>query len=86
MSGLRKWLHAHRFRYKKPHAVPTKIDSAAQQAFIEFYNKLKRQAGATEPIYFSDSTHPAHQTQLHYGSSLNRRYLLEESPSHLSAS
>ncbi|RDH40457.1 MAG: IS630 family transposase [Candidatus Aquirickettsiella gammari] len=67
VSGLRKWLHAHRFRYKKPHAVPTKIDSAAQQAFIEFYNKLKRQAGATEPIYFSDSTHPAHQTQLHYG-------------------
>lgn len=67
VSVLRKWLHAHRFRYKKPHAVPTKIDSTAQQAFIEFYNKLKRQAGATEPIYFLDSTHPAHQTQLHYG-------------------
>jgi len=47
--------------------VPTKADHAAQQAFIEFYTKLKSRTGKTEPIYFSDSSHPAHQTQLQYG-------------------
>jgi transposase len=52
VSGLRTWLHTNRFRYKKPHAVPTKIDSAAQEAFIEFYNKLKCKAGVTEPFIF----------------------------------
>ena len=67
VSGMRKWLHFNRFCYKKPHAVAAKIDKTAQEAFIEFYTKLKSQAGTTEPIYFSDSTHPAHQTQLQYG-------------------
>ena len=67
VSGMRKWLHFNRFCYKKPHAVAAKIDKTTQEAFIEFYTKLKSQAGTTEPIYFSDSTHPAHQTQLQYG-------------------
>ena len=67
VSGMRKCLRSKNFRYKKPHAVPTKADNTAQQAFIEFYTRLKFQAGTTEPIYFSDSSHPAHQTQLHYG-------------------
>lgn len=67
VSGMRKWLRSKHFRYKKPHAVPTKADNIAQQSFIEFYTKLKSQAGTTEPIYFSDSSHPVHQTQLHYG-------------------
>jgi transposase len=67
ISGMTKWLHAHAFCYKKPHAVPAKADKVKQKKFIQYYNRLKKKAGNKEPIYFADSVHPQHQTQLSYG-------------------
>ena len=67
VSGMTKWLHASGFSYKKPHAVPAKADQTRQEKFINFYKRLKAKAGIKEPIYFADSVHPQHQTQLTYG-------------------
>lgn len=67
LSGMTKWLHAHHFSYKKPHAVPAKANQEQQEEFIRFYHKLKKKAGKEEPIYFADSVHPHHQTRLAYG-------------------
>jgi transposase len=64
ISGMTKWLHAHDFCYKKPHAVPAKADKEKQKKFVRYYNRLKIKAGKKEPIYFADSVHPQHQTQL----------------------
>lgn len=66
VSGMTKWLHYHKFCYKKPHAVPAKADKITQEEFIEKYKKLKEEAKG-EPIYFADSVHPQHQTYLAYG-------------------
>jgi len=38
-----------------------------QKKFISFYKKLKKKSGNKESIYFVDSVHPQHQTQLAYG-------------------
>lgn len=67
VSGMTKWLHTNDFGYKKPHAVPAKANKEKQQAFMRYYNRLKIKAGKNEPIYFADSVHPQHQTQLMYG-------------------
>lgn len=67
VSGMTKWLQNNGFRYKKPHGVPAKADREKQEEFIECYHKLKQNSGKTEPIYFGDSTHPHHQTQLMHG-------------------
>lgn len=67
ISGMTKWLHASSFCYKKPHAVPAKADKEQQKRFVSFYRKLKAEVGSKEPIYFADSVHPQHQTQLAYG-------------------
>lgn len=66
-SGMTKWLHANEFSYKKPHGVPAKADTEAQDKFITFYNRLTKRVGSKEPIYFADSVHPQHQTRLAYG-------------------
>lgn len=67
ISGMTKWLHLLGFSYKKPHAVPAKANRELQQAFVDFYQQLKSKSGSKEPIYFADSVHPQHQTQLVYG-------------------
>jgi transposase len=67
ISGMTKWLHANNFSYKKPHGLPAKADKNQQQDFIKTYNKLKKKSADKEPIYFSDSVHPQHQTRLSYG-------------------
>ena len=67
VSGMTKWLHTNKFCYKKPHAVPAKADKEQQKKFISFYKRLKAKVGKKEPIYFADSVHPQHQTQLVYG-------------------
>ena len=65
---MRRWLHQQRFRYKKPHAVPAKASHNKQRQFIARYKQWKEKARKQgEPIYFVDSVHPAHQTQLAYG-------------------
>jgi transposase len=67
VSGMTKWLHAHRFRYKKPHGVPAKAELAQQEAFMMRYAELKASLGENDVIYFADSCHPQHQTRLAYG-------------------
>lgn len=67
VSGMTKWLHAHGFAYKKPHAVPAKANKEQQSKFIAHYKRLKKNSGNRELIYFADSVHPQHQTQLVYG-------------------
>lgn len=67
ISGMTKWLHSNGFAYKKPHAVPAKADKYQQKKFISYYMRLKKKAGKYEPIYFVDSVHPQHQTQLACG-------------------
>lgn len=67
ISGMTKWLHANDFSYKKPHAVPAKADQEQQKRFLRFYRRLKQKAEGKEPIYFADSVHPQHQTQLAWG-------------------
>lgn len=67
VSGMTKWLHRNNFTYKKAHGIPAKADKHRQEAFIRHYNRLKKKAGEEEPIYFADSVHPQHQTQLTYG-------------------
>jgi len=67
VSGMTKWLHAHDFRYKKPHQVPAKANRDEQEAYIKKYEELKKTAGEKEPIYFIDGVHPQHQTRLTYG-------------------
>lgn len=67
ISGMTKWLHANDFCYKKPHAVPAKADKEMQMKFIRHYHQLKKKAGKNEAIYFADSVHPQHQTQLTNG-------------------
>ena len=67
ISGMTKWLHANDFRYKKPHGAPAKADREKQNNFITFYRGLKSKCKGKEPIYFADSVHPQHQTQLAYG-------------------
>ena len=67
ISGMTKWLNNNNFCYKKPHGVPAKVDKTKQQAFINYYNKLKAKSNGKEPIYFVDSVHPQHQTHLTYG-------------------
>jgi transposase len=67
ISGMTKWLHGHNFGYKKAHGVPAKADREKQEKFIRFYNRLKAKSGDKEPIYFADSVHPQHQTELTFG-------------------
>jgi transposase len=67
ISGMTKWLQAHAFRYKKPHQVPAKANKDEQAVHIKKYEKLKKEAGEKEPIYFMDGVHPQHQTRLAYG-------------------
>lgn len=64
---MMKWLHAHKFRYKKLHGVPAKADNAAQEAFRAGYQVLKGSLTEHDILYFADSTHPQHQTRLTHG-------------------
>jgi transposase len=67
ISGMTKWLKGNGFCYKKPHGVPAKADAAAQQTFMDDYSELKSTLSSEEVLYFVDSSHPSHQTQLAYG-------------------
>lgn len=64
VSGMTKWLQANDFRYKKPHGVPAKACVEQQAAFIEAYAVLKSNLDVNDVVYFVDSSHPQHQTQL----------------------
>jgi transposase len=65
--GATKLLHKLGFVYKKPKIVPGKSDKERQQQFLDTYNQIKNNLGTKDQIYFVDSTHPTHNTQLSYG-------------------
>ena len=66
-SGMTALLHRLGYVYKKPKLVPGKADPAAQEAFLETYEKLKADKGVGEPIYFMDACHPQHNPAAAYG-------------------
>ncbi len=59
-SGMTAVLHRLGYVYKKPKLVPGKADAQKQKAFLDGYEKLKREKGEEDPIYFMDAVHPQH--------------------------
>jgi transposase len=66
-SGMTQWLGRNGFSYHKPSPVPAKADKARQEAFIAFYENLKKTLPDNERIVFMDGVHPTHQTRMAYG-------------------
>jgi transposase len=67
VSGMTKWLHHHKFSYKKPKGTPAKADPVKQAAFIEFYENLLNTTNEDEPIESGDGVHPTQATKVTYG-------------------
>src|ERR1700722_3240400 len=67
ISGMTAWLKRNKFSYHKPARVPAKADKARQEAFIAFYENLKKTLPDNEKIVFMDGVHPTHQTRMAYG-------------------
>ncbi|MDR1478344.1 MAG: IS630 family transposase [Planctomycetaceae bacterium] len=66
-SGVKALLHRLDFVYKKTKHLPGKLDTQAQQEFIEHYEQLKKTKGKNDPIYFSDAVHPQYNSVPSYG-------------------
>lgn len=67
LIGITKLLHRMGFSYKKPKVVPGKVSVADQEVFLQTYTTLKEMLGRKDHIYFSDATHPTHNTNPSYG-------------------
>lgn len=65
--GATKLMHRLGFVYKKPKLIPGKVDLLAQSAFIQNYRDLKKNLAGNDQIYFTDATHPTHNTKAAYG-------------------
>lgn len=65
--GITKLLHRMGFSYKKPKIVPGNVSREKQQIFLETYKALKQTLGEKDHVYFSDATHPTHNTKPSYG-------------------
>ena len=67
LGGVTDLLHRPGFSYKKPTPVPGKQDTVKQQAFLKDEERLNARKGENDPIYFSDATHPQHNSVPAYG-------------------
>ena len=67
VSGVTDLLHRLGFSYKKPTHVPGKQDPVKQQAFLGDYEQIKADKGENDPTYFTDATHPQHNSVPSYG-------------------
>lgn len=67
LIGVTKLLHRMGFTYKEPKLVPGNVSVALQEEFVKQYETLKQTLGAKDHIYFSDATHPTHNTKPSYG-------------------
>lgn len=67
LSGMTKWLTAHKFSYKQLKGVPAKADPENQFEFIAYYEALKRYTPVNEPIEFADGVHPTMATKITAG-------------------
>ena len=66
VSGMTDLLNRLGFVYKKPKAVPGKADIVKQKSFIRKYNRIKRNKGKNDAVYFMDGSHPQHNTKTAY--------------------
>ena len=64
-AGVTAILHRLGFVYKKVQPVPGKADQQAQQAFVAELQELLQKPDTV--VYFTDASHPSHNTQPHYG-------------------
>ena len=67
VSGMTKWLHRHKFSYKKPKETPAKADPVQQEAFLKTYSTLLNTLPEDEPIEFGDGVHPTMATKVASG-------------------
>lgn len=67
LIGVTKLLHRMGFSYKKPKIIPGKVDALLQEKFLKQYIEMKQELGKQDQIYFSDATHPTHNTKPSYG-------------------
>ncbi len=67
LIGITKLLHRMDFTYKKPKIVPGNVSPLLQQEWIKRYEDTKKILGSNDHIYFSDATHPTHNTKPSYG-------------------
>jgi transposase len=64
-AGVTAILHRLDFVYKKVKPVPGKADEKAQQTFVAELQELLQKPDTV--VYFTDASHPSHNTQPHYG-------------------
>lgn len=67
LIGVTKLLHRLGFSYKKPKIVPGNVSLLQQEEFVKAYTALKETLTPKDHIYFSDATHPTHNTKPSYG-------------------
>ena len=67
VSGMTDWLARHGFTYHQPAPVPAKADAAAQEAFVQTYDKLKRTLPDEDHLVFMDAVHPTHAVRFTKG-------------------
>jgi transposase len=65
--GMGKLLKRLGYTYKKPKLVPGKANPEAQLEFLEDYQLITETLGTNDVVYFSDATHPTHNTMPAYG-------------------
>lgn len=67
LIGITKLLHRLGFAYKKPKVLPGNASLVLQQEFLKRYTEVKQGLSKNDQIYFSDATHPTHNTKPSYG-------------------
>ena len=67
VSGMTKWLHAHKFSFKKPKGTQTKADPIKQAEFEKVYKELLQSKDPKDPVIFGDGVHPTMATKITYG-------------------
>lgn len=59
-SGMAALLKRLGFVFKKPVLIPGKADAEMQEAFVAYYNALKKSMSSDDKMYFLDGVHPQH--------------------------
>ena len=62
-SAIIKLLKRLGMEYRKPKALPRKLDPAKQAAFIKAYNDLLNGLADDEAVMFADAVHPTHEAR-----------------------
>jgi len=67
VSGMSRWLQSHDFTFHQPCGEPAKANAAAQEQFIDDYEKVKKSLPEDDHIVFMDGVHPTHSVRLNRG-------------------